>query len=183
MDENDLERIQGLRLRLRLITPDDADYVYNLRMDAAYNQHLSEVRGTADDQRRWIEGYQERETAGREYYYVIERLDGQRCGVVRLYDIGEESFTWGSWILDHNKPPKAALESAVLSFGVGFNQLDKHRALVDVRTQNKRALAFYVRFGMQPVGEDEQNIYFVYPRERFAADRETHSAAIANGLA
>jgi RimJ/RimL family protein N-acetyltransferase len=174
-----LARIEGPNLVLRLIRPDDADYLYGLRTDPAYNRHLSPVRGTAEDQRRWIEAYKEREAKGREFYYMIERRDGVRCGVVRLYDIEADQFTWGSWVLDHNKPPKAALESAVLSFGVGFEHLEKLHALVDVRVQNARAIAFYNRFGMGKIRDDELNVYFIYPRETFLADRHEHLAVIA----
>ena len=125
MVPENLARVEGPNLILRLIRPEDADYVQALRTDPAYNRHLSEVRGTAEDQRSWIEGYKAREADLRELYYVIERKDGTRCGLVRLYDIRADSFTWGSWILDYNKTRKAALESAVLSFGIGFEELGR----------------------------------------------------------
>lgn len=170
-----MSRITGPNLALRLIRPDDAEYVFDLRSDPHYNTHLSAVTGTPEDQRRWIETYKTRETAGAEYYYIIERLSNNLpCGLVRLYDIEGEQFTWGSWILDENKPSKAALESAILSFGVGFNVLSKQKGLIDVRAQNLRAIEFYRRFGMTEVQDDEQNIYFIYPRERFEADYEAH---------
>lgn len=174
MAPKNLARVEGPNLTLRLIRPEDAEYVYGLRTDPAYSLHLSEVRGTAEDQRRWIEGYKSREADLRELYYVIERMDGTRCGLVRLYDIGAESFTWGSWILDHNKTRKAALESAVLSFGLGFDDLGLDRALVDVRIRNEKAHAFYVRFGMTEISRDDRDIYFTYSRDRFMADREAH---------
>ena len=166
------ERVAGLRLTLRLIQPDDADYVYALRNNPAYNAHLSPVIGTTEDQRRWIEAYKAREAEGREAYYIIERrADGQSCGVVRLYGIEKDRFTWGSWILDASKPPKAALESAVLSFGVGFENYKKYFALIDVRLGNKRAITFYRRLGMLETRVDIDNIYFTYSREQFLADR------------
>ena len=167
----DITRVEGPNLILRLIRPEDADYVHGLRTNPNYNRHISEVRGTADDQRRWIEAYKEREVELRELYYVIERKDGPRCGLVRLYDIGTERFTWGSWILDHNKTPKAALESAVLSFGVGFDILQLDEALVDVRLGNNRAIAVYRRLGMTELRRDDRDIYYAYPRARFTADR------------
>ena len=171
--------VTGPHLRLRLVTPRDADYIHGLRSDPTYNAHLSPVTGTAEDQRRWIEAYRAREAAGREYYYVIERLDdGRRCGLVRLYDIGADSFTWGSWVLDANKPRKAALESAVLSMGVGFDHLGKSLSHIDVRRDNHHAIAFYRRFGMEEVGHDDQNLYFHYPRARHEADRHRHLAAL-----
>lgn len=170
-----LKRVTGPNLALRLIHPDDAEYVYSLRRNPRYNTHLSTVTGTAEVQRRWIKNYKARETEGVEYYYIIERLsNGLRCGLVRLYDIEGDQFTWGSWVLDGNKPSKAALESAVLSFGVAFNLLGKHKGLIDVRAENKRAIEFYHRFGMTQIRDDEQNIYFDYPRERFEADYEAH---------
>src|SRR5690606_16228718 len=100
------------------------------------------------------------------------------CGVVRLYDIGPESFTWGSWILDHNKPAKAALESAVLSFGVGFLDLGLGLGRLDVRRDNSKAIAFYRRFGMLETHSDDVNLYFTYSRARYLADCAGHLAAL-----
>lgn len=169
-----LARIRGPNLTLRLITPDDAAYVYGLRMNPAYNAHLSEMRGTVADQRDWIARYKTREAAGQEFYYIITRHDGTACGTVRLYDIDDDSFTWGSWILDQNKPPKAALESAALSFGIGFGTLGLARARVDVRRANTHAEAFYRRLGMLETHRTDQDIFFTYPRTRFEADREAY---------
>lgn len=162
-----METIEGVNLRLRLIVPDDADYVYALRTDPAYNTHLSAVQGTAADQRRWIEGYKAREADLRELYYVIERQSGAPCGLVRLYDITPESFTWGSWILAANKPPKAALESALLSFGVGLRALDIPLAKFEVQRDNAHATAFYRRFGATQTGETEEELFFSYTRAQY----------------
>lgn len=171
-----LRRIEGPNLVLRLIRPEDAAYVQALRTDPRYNTHLSPVRGTVEDQRRWIEGYMAREAGLSELYYVIERRDGTRCGLVRLYDITGDSFTWGSWILDGNKPPKAALESATLLYSVAFDGLGLSKATFDVRRDNATTLAFHRRFGATETGETAQDVYFAYPRERFEADRARHFA-------
>jgi RimJ/RimL family protein N-acetyltransferase len=165
--------ITGQQLQLRLVRPEDAAYIHYLRTIPLYNKHLSTVTGTVEDQRVWIDSYKTREAAGEEYYYIIERRDdGRPCGVVRLYDIGADSFTWGSWILDANKPPKAALESAVLSFGVGFEQLGLRLAQLDVRRANARAIAFYRRFGMTQGGEDAENLYFTLHWDDFRRNRD-----------
>ncbi|PTE19706.1 N-acetyltransferase [Cereibacter changlensis JA139] len=174
MDAGALRLIRGINLNLRLVEPEDAAYIYALRRDPAYNAHLSEVSGPAEDQRRWIESYKAREADGLEYYYMIERKDGQRCGVVRLYDIKNSRFTWGSWILDHNKPRRAALESAVLSFGVGFHILGLNEANVEVQVDNTHAESFYRRLGMAETHRTTQNIHFVYSRARFDTDKANH---------
>ena len=178
MVPENLARVEGPNLILRLIRPEDADYVHTLRTDPAYNRHLSEVRGTAEDQRSWIEGYKAREADLRELYYVIERKDGTRFGLVRLYDIGADSFTWGSWILDHNKTRKAALESAVLVYIAAFEGLGLAKAQFDVRCDNANTLAFHRRFGATETHETDQDIYFTYPRSRFDADRAGYLAIL-----
>ena len=164
--------VEGPNLRLRPARPGDAAYIHALRVDPSYTRHLSPVTGTVEDQRGWIERYMTREAAGHEIYYIIERRDtGESCGTVRLYDIEADRFTWGSWILDQNKPTKAALESAVLSFGVGFDDLECERASVDVRVENTHAEAFYRRLSMSETHRIAQDIFFEYPRARFDADR------------
>ena len=166
----DMHRIEGVRIVLRLVVPEDAAYIHALRKDARFNTHLSVVGGDVTDQREWINQYKMREAIGSEYYYVIERrMDQRPCGVVRLYNITADSFTWGSWILDHNKPSKAALESAVLSFSAGLERLGAGKALLDVRVLNTHATAFYPRFGATEIGRDGDNIYFELTRANFLA--------------
>lgn len=178
-----LARVEGPSLVLRLIQPEDAAYVHGLRTDPAYNQHLSKVVGKVDDQRRWIIAYKAREAEGREYYYVIERKDGVRCGLVRLYNIELESFTWGSWILDAKKPRLGAVESAMLSFGVGFEILSISLARLDVRVGNAKALSFYRRLRMREVERSQQDIYLEYSKDKFVLDRAQLSELIKVGAA
>jgi hypothetical protein len=174
----DLSRVEGPNLILRLIQPDDAAYVHGLRVSPLYNQHLSEVRGGVEDQRRWIESHKAREAEGREFYYIITRKDGTACGAVRLYDLENDSFTWGSWILDANKPAKAALESAVLIYSIAFDLLSLSSARFDVRRDNETTLAFHRRFGAKQTSETSTDIFFTYPRSRYQADRDSHLAVL-----
>lgn len=179
MVPDSLSNLEGPNLTLRLIRPEDADYVHALRINPTYNQHLSEVRGTAEDQRVWIEAYKAREAALQELYYVIQRKEGTRCGLVRLYGIGAESFTWGSWILDHNKTRKAALESALLVYMVAFDVIGLSKAQFDVRRENTNTIAFHRRFGAIETHETDQDIYFTYLRSRFDADRSEYITILA----
>ena len=174
-----LREVAGPTLRLRPVQPSDAGYIHGLRTDPQLSRHLSAVSGTVEDQRRWIETYMARAAAGQEAYFIIERHGGRPCGTVRLYGIAGDRFTWGSWILDDAKPPKAALESAVLSFGLGFGPLGGRIADVDVRRDNHPAVAFYRRFGMTQTGADGTTLHFTYACDRFHADRPRHMAVLA----
>jgi RimJ/RimL family protein N-acetyltransferase len=172
--------ISGSTLTLRLIDFADAAYIHRLRGDPALNRHLSPVQGTVADQERWIAAYKTREAAGGEFYYVIERRDnGEACGLVRLYNIADGAFTWGSWMLDSNKPPKAAFESAYLVYVIAFEQLGIAGARFDVRKENRNTLAFHRRFGAAQTHADDRDVFFVYTAEKFAADRPLHSAVLA----
>lgn len=162
--------VDGPQLKLRPVKPEDAAYIHALRLDSRFNRYLSAVSGSVDDQRAWIERYKLHEAKGAEIYYIIERRDsGQSCGTVRLYEIEADRFTWGSWILDHNKTWKAALESAVLSFGVGFDALCKDFARVDARIDNTHANAFYRRLGMSETNRTASDVFYEYPRARYEA--------------
>lgn len=179
MTQIDDSRIEGVRLALRLAQPSDAAYIYGLRIDPTYNRYLSQVTGTVQDQEDWLRRYKEREAKGSEYYFVIERLsDAQPCGLVRLYDIERDLCTWGSWILDQNKPPKAALESAVLSYVAAFERLKLSKTLIDVRLNNDRSLRFQNRLGAVEIRRDSRDIFFEYSRTRFLADKAKHMKVI-----
>jgi RimJ/RimL family protein N-acetyltransferase len=179
---SELELIKGPNLTLRLIQPKDAAYVYGLLPNPLYNQNLSAGRGTVDDQRRLIEAYKDREAERSEFYYVIERKDGTPCGVVRLYEIDTNSFTWGSWILEANKPPKAALESAVLIYQIAFDLLDLESARFDVRRENENKLKFHRRFGATETHQTQTDVFFTYARSQYQTDRESYMMVLRGDL-
>lgn len=173
-------RIEGDNLALRLVTTEDAVYIKNLRNNPDYNKYLSSATETLEGQIKWINEYKNRECLGKEYYYLIERRsDRIPCGLVRIYDIHKDRFTWGSWILDYNKPSKAAFESAILSFNVGFSLPGMRHALISVRRANSRAEAFYRRFGMIAAGASSEDIFFTYSREAFLRDHGPYIASLA----
>lgn len=152
--------LQYKNIQLRLVEPSDAEFILSLRLDGNYNRYLSKVAGTVEDQRSWIESYKEDEAVGKQYYFVIERLDGTPCGTVRLYDIRDESFCWGSWILNRNKTKYAALESALLIYRYGFDILGFEKSHFEVMKENIGVVNFHKRMGAQVVREDEVNFYF-----------------------
>lgn len=152
--------LQGKSVRLRLIEADDAAFVLKLRLDERYNQFLSSVNPSVEAQRLWIEGYKDDERAGRQFYFIIERHDGTPCGTVRIYDLREDSFCWGSWILNGDKTRYAALESAFLIYQIGFQHLGYHKAHFDVRKGNESVISFHEKMGALRTGEDEDNLYF-----------------------
>lgn len=161
---------KGKTLSLRLAEVDDAEFIYRLRVDPSYNQHLSVVDGTSDDQREWLRKYKERESRGEEYYFIIFRTSDQfPLGTIRIYDFvgGRKSFGIGSWIVADQKSRFSALESVLLAYDFGFSELGFEACHMDVRKDNEKVVSFHRKSGALLCREDDVNVYFTMTREIF----------------
>ncbi|MCE2571533.1 GNAT family N-acetyltransferase [Motilimonas eburnea] len=153
-------------IQLRLVQEDDAEFISELRSNKKYNKHLSKSDTNVDAQKLWIREYKEKEELKEQFYFIIERLDGTRCGTVRLYDFREGSFCWGSWILNQDKTRYASIESALLVYEFGFKELGCAKSHFDVRKENYAVCSFHEKFGAKQVGETElDNLYVIYPED------------------
>ncbi|WP_426099438.1 MULTISPECIES: GNAT family N-acetyltransferase [unclassified Pseudomonas] len=157
--------LQSKTVRLRLIEEQDAEFVLTLRLDDRYNQFLSSVSPSVVAQKEWIKKYKTDEAEGTQYYFIIERLDGTPCGTVRIYDLKEDSFCWGSWILNENKTRYAALESAFLVYQFAFENLNFKKSHFDVRKGNDRVISFHEKMGAIKTGETELDLLFEIEKE------------------
>ncbi|NCE92707.1 GNAT family N-acetyltransferase [Pseudomonas sp. L13] len=160
--------LQSKTVKLRLIEEQDAEFVLKLRLDDRYNQFLSSVNPSVEAQKEWIKQYKNDEVEGIQYYFIIERLDGTPCGTVRIYDLKEDSFCWGSWILNEDKTRYAALESAFLVYQFAFEHLDFAKSHFDVRKGNDRVISFHEKMGAVKTGETELNLLFEITKEAVA---------------
>ncbi|WP_185267783.1 GNAT family N-acetyltransferase [Halopseudomonas xiamenensis] len=165
-------------IRMRLVEEEDAEFILALRLDENYGKYLSSTDASVSKQRQWIRRYKQDEQAGIQYYFIIERLDGVRCGTVRVYDLREDSFCWGSWILNQEKTRYAAVESAFLVYQFGFEELGFAQSHFDVMKDNQRVIAFHQKMGAEVVGEDEQNLYFTIQKADVAESKKKLSSKI-----
>lgn len=177
-----LDLLKLFTIQLIPVRPQHAAYIYSLRINPTLNAHLSAAPDSPESQAAWIAKYMEREKAGKEYYFLITRLDGTPCGTVRLYDFRSDSFCWGSWILDANKTRFAAIESALLVYQIGFDYLRFPQSHFDVRRENTRVINFHIRLGSEVTSLDDQNVYMKLTREKFQAGREALLSIVAKGL-
>lgn len=154
----------GRTIYFRLVEVEDAEFIHALRVDDQYNKYLSQVDDDVEKQRQWIKNYKERELKGEEYYFIIHRKDNDLpIGTLRIYDFlpSENSFCWGSWILNENKTHYAALESAMCVYEFMFDEQNYNRCHMDMRKENTGVIAFHKRFGIQIYDESEID-YFAY---------------------
>lgn len=159
-------------IKLRLVEESDAEFIVGLRVDEKYNKHLSAVTADVESQVNWIRRYKEDEANKQQFYFIIERLDGERCGTVRLYDFTEDSFSWGSWILNEEKTRYAALESAFLVYQFGFENLGFTKCHFEVRKGNEKVISFHEKLGALQTGETENEFLFNITKEAVEISKE-----------
>jgi len=169
--------LQAKDINFRFAEISDAEFILSLRVDTRYNQHLSQVDSSIAEQIKWLEKYKVRENKGEEFYFIIQRnMDNKPIGTVRLYDFikNESSFCWGSWILNENKPPKAAVQSAVLIYEYAFYKLGFNRSHFDVRKENTGVINFHLRFGAKQIGSTEDDILFYFYKSEYEINRPNY---------
>lgn len=157
--------LQSKTIQLRLVEVTDAEFILSLRLNPKFNQFLSHVDANLDDQKEWIQRYKKDESNQKQFYFIIEKLDGTPCGTIRVYDLKEDSFCWGSWILNENKTKFAALESAFLVYQFGFENLGFSKSHFDVMKENTKVISFHTKMGATQVGEDDLNLFFEITKE------------------
>ncbi|MDR6956350.1 RimJ/RimL family protein N-acetyltransferase [Pseudomonas brassicacearum] len=168
--------LQHSTIALRLVEVKDAQFILNLRLDNKYNKFLSGVSPDLESQRTWIKKYKVDEAEKKQFYFIIQRLDGTPCGTVRIYDLRSDSFCWGSWILNEKKTRFAAIESAFLVYKFGFEHLGFKKSHFDVMKGNDKVVSFHKKMGAVQVGEDEENYFFEITNSAVEAAEQKLSA-------
>ena len=157
----------GKHISLRLVELSDAAFIYALRSDKKA-KFLTQITGGISSQEEWIAAYKKREALGEEFYFIIESLEGQSLGTIRIYDFKQDSFCWGSWLIKDSAPAYVGIESALCIYGFAFNVLGFRQSHFDVRKSNIKVVAFHQRCKVKIAREDSINYYFIFSKEDFA---------------
>lgn len=162
----------GDSVRLNLAREQDAPFLLGLRLDPLRNQNISATSSDLGAQVDWMCSYFLREAAGQEAYFLIE-VDGRPQGSLRLYDYrpAQDSFCWGSWIIQPGAPASTAYQSAVLAYDLAFGTLGFARAHFDVRQANVSVWKFHEKMGALLVREDSFDRHYSYEVEGYRQAR------------
>lgn len=151
------KRIVGKNLIFRDADIDDAEFILSLRQDATKSKFLSSASAELQDQINWLEDYAKGNTQA---YFIIENLDNEKLGTVRLYDQQGNSFCWGSWILKDGSPQSAAIESALMVYIYALDYLGFEQAHFDVRKGNTKVWQFHERLGADKTHETTNDYFY-----------------------
>lgn len=150
--------LTGKNLRLRNVCVGDADFIISLRTDTKKSRFISKTSNDISLQQEWLREYAKDDS---QIYFIIEDLDGDPLGTIRIYDAIGVSFCWGSWILKDNLNPFISIESAVMVYSYA-SYLGFLMAHFDVRKDNHSVNKFHQKMGASLVFESEtDNEYIV----------------------
>lgn len=135
-------------LSYRLVNEDDAEFIYKLRTDPVLSRYIHDVNGGVEGQVNWIRSYKERESHGKEYYFIFYK-DGEPVGLNRLYSFHDTTFTGGSWIMVPNSSMETVLATSLIQREIAFEELgmtleDDYDA---THVDNKKVIKFNKMFG------------------------------------
>lgn len=170
--------VRGHKLVFRDARPDDAAFILGLRTDEKKGRHLSATSPDVAQQRAWLERYAGDDA---QIYFIIENLDGEPIGTVRLYDQQGDSFCWGSWIKSDGAPSGFAVESALMIYHYALH-LGFTAAHFEVRRENTGVIQFHQRFGARQVRENEHEQFFELDQAAIRAALEKFSRFLPDGI-
>ncbi|OCL92929.1 GNAT family N-acetyltransferase [Arcobacter porcinus] len=158
--------IEGKHINLRLVEESDAQFILDLRTDKKA-KYLSKTDNNLENQIKWIRNYKEREKENKEFYFLIENKENEKIGLVRAYNIENDSATSGSWIMIDNATIESTLEGVLLLYGFIFENLEKKKIFFDVRKDNKKVWRFHKSYGAIQIDEDELDYFFEFKKDNF----------------
>lgn len=161
-------QIIGNNIILRLVEIDDASFVMNLRLNGQKAKFLSKVDDDVAKQKIWLSDYKAREMKGEEFYFIICSKTNMPCGTVRVYDFINESFSWGSWLINSKVAPfTAGIESALLIYEFAFKYLNLKKCHFEVITENTKVRSFHEKMGAWTSSSDPIKTYYEYDKDTY----------------
>lgn len=155
-----MKKIEGKIINLKSAREEDAKFILKLRQDENLNKYISQTSPSLQKQIDWIKNYLKREVDKKEFYFIVEDKKLNSCGTLRIYNIKENEVTWGSFMLNSQRPDGASYEVVSLSLEFIFEELEIKKVNLDVRKDNKKAIHIYEKSGFKKIAEDELNFYY-----------------------
>ncbi|MBK0378213.1 GNAT family N-acetyltransferase [Mucilaginibacter segetis] len=151
-------------LFFRLVEETDAAFILDLRTNKNLARHLTSTDDDLQKQVEWIREYKTREKSQKEYYFLFEDENHQPSGVVRLYDINDDTYTSGSWLAKPGSDEFLSIKSDLFISDFAAEELKGKKCVFDVRKKNKKVLRYHKMFSTV-IGEDDLNYYFTIDEE------------------
>ncbi len=162
------EVLQGEYVNLREVELSDAAFILMLRTNEKKSRFIHKTENNLDKQVEYSKRYK---TLDDEYYFIIERKNGQPVGTICLYDLHETRCTPGSWLASDEATPAEVLESDLLLKRFAFDYLGMQELYFDVRKRNKSVVKHHRNWGSEIVGENEVDYFFALDKGTYETNK------------
>jgi RimJ/RimL family protein N-acetyltransferase len=140
---------EGVVAALRPVAVGDAAFILKLRTAPDVSQFIKTTSPDLANQERWLADYLNR---GGDYYFIVtERASGFSRGTIAIYDVisRPSQAEWGRWIVPGMSV--LALESALLMYGLAFEELGLDRVYCRSSADNVRVVSFHTSCGLTAI--------------------------------
>ncbi len=144
--------ITGRFVTLRSITEEDAEFSYNIRSEEKNRETVGQLAASLDEQKRFIE-WQRNEPG--DYYFVVHNRDGERIGLIGVYDIHGDIGEFGREVNDGSAVE--AMEAEVLLREFAMDVLKLKRGCAVIYANNKKHLKNQEKAGLFPIQRQTRN--------------------------
>lgn len=145
--------VERFGIRLRPITMNDAEFIYQIRRHPELSQYIGEIDSQFPVHLSWLEEYFQRDG---DYYFCIEELSGKPVGTIAIYDIENNGGNWGRWIISPSVP--AAPASVWLIFHVAFDLLGLSKVYSNTVIDNASVVSFHDNCGFERTGVEQAGL-------------------------
>jgi RimJ/RimL family protein N-acetyltransferase len=136
--------LAGKYCALRNINVSDAEFIVSLRKDNERNQFLNAIQPDFFVQSEYIESQRD---SINNIYLVIEDLQHNKVGTVKITDIDTNRPSWGSWAIVPGTNPRIGPESAILTYKIIAELSSFDNVVFTVSIGNESVRRFHERCG------------------------------------
>lgn len=154
----------GKYTNIRLVREDDAEFILSLRCDEQKSKYLHKTEYNVDKQKEYIKNCLSKDN---EWYFIIENKKQEPIGTYRIYDLKDDSFCIGSWLMIDNCSPIDMMEGEYLAKMFAFKATGFNKFHFDVRKDNKKVIRYHKMMGAKVVGETELDYLFECTKEDY----------------
>lgn len=156
--------IKGKFVNIREVDVADAEFILSLRCDSKKSKYLHKTEYNLQKQIDYIKKYK---MSDNEWYFIIESKTNEPIGTYRIYDLKEDSFCIGSWLMKDNCNPFEMMEGECLCKKFAFEQTGFEKFHFDVRKENKKVIRYHKLMGAKIVGETDIDYFFECTKEDY----------------
>lgn len=165
-------------LTVRLVREEDAAFIVKLRTNKRLSRFIHETDDDIEKQKEWIRKYKQRETEGKDYYFIY--FSGVRpVGVNRIYNITEESSTGGSWVCSEDAKMEESLATNFISTEIR-EMFEIPIGPYTVSKGNTQVLKFHLRMGAEIISDNDEEYILSRNAEKYNEMKEKYIKMLFN---